>query len=85
MLVIIRRAAGPCLVLVMSACGGSSSPTGPLGSSGSPGPSGATITIGSNGAVSPSQVTIAVGQSVTFVNPFEKANDRLVDEILPPT
>jgi plastocyanin len=60
---------------VMTACGGSSSPTAPSGGSGSPGPSGATITIGSNGAVSPSQVTIVVGQSVTFVNNDSRVHD----------
>jgi plastocyanin len=60
---------------VMTACGGSSTPTAPSGSSGSPGPSGATITIGSNGAVSPSQVTIGVGQSVTFVNNDSRVHD----------
>jgi plastocyanin len=59
----------------MTACGGSSTPTAPSGSSGSPGPSGATITIGSNGAVSPSQVTISVGQSVTFVNNDSRVHD----------
>jgi plastocyanin len=60
---------------VMTACGGSSTPTAPSGSSGSPGPSGATITIGSNGAVSPSQVTIRVGESVTFVNNDSRVHD----------
>jgi plastocyanin len=60
---------------VMTACGGSSSPTAPSGGSGGPGPSGATITIGTNGAVSPSQVTISVGQSVTFVNNDSRVHD----------
>lgn len=62
-------------LVVMAACGGSSSPTSPSGSSGSPGPSGATITIGSNGAVSPAQVTISVGQSVTFINNDSRVHD----------
>lgn len=63
-------------LVVMTACGGSDSPTAPSGgNSGGPGPSGATITIGSNGAVSPSQVTIAVGQSVTFVNNDSRMHD----------
>jgi plastocyanin len=62
---------------LITACGGSDSPTAPSGGGGgsSPGPSGATITIGANGAVSPSQVTISVGQSVTFVNNDSRAHD----------
>jgi plastocyanin len=59
---------------LMTACGGSDSPTAPSGGSG-PGQSGATITIGANGAVSPSQVTISVGQSVTFINNDTRVHD----------
>ena len=64
---------------ILTACGGSSSPTAPSGGSGSPGPSGATITIGANGAVSPAQVTISVGQSVTFVNNDSRSHDMESD------
>jgi plastocyanin len=61
---------------LITACGGSDSPTAPSGGSGGgPGPSGATITIGANGAVSPSQVTISVGQSVTFINNDTRLHD----------
>jgi plastocyanin len=75
MRVVSRSIVAAGALAVMTACGGSSTPTAPSGSSGAPGPSGATITIGSNGAVSPSQVTIAVGQSVTFVNNDSRVHD----------
>jgi plastocyanin len=74
----IRRVESAVLatgLIILAACGGSSSPTGPSGggvtvisaSTGSAGASGATITITAAG-VSPSSVTIAIGQSVTFIN-----------------
>jgi plastocyanin len=76
-------------LVVLSACGSSSSPTSPSGggsgssvvvrSTGSVGAVGATITIGANGAVSPSQVTVAVNQSVTFVNNDSKQHDMASD------
>jgi plastocyanin len=75
-------------LVVLSACGGSSSPTSPSGggsgsvvvrSTGSVGAVGATITIGANGAVSPSQVTLAVNQSVTFVNNDSRVHDMESD------
>lgn len=68
-------------LVMMAACGGGGSPSGPSGGgsgtppTGSPGPSGATITIGGNGAISPAQVTISVGQSVTFINNDSASHD----------
>jgi plastocyanin len=72
-------------LVMMSACGGGSSPTSPSGgsvvvrSTGAVAAIGATITIGANSAVSPSQVTITVGQSVTFVNSDTRSHDMESD------
>jgi plastocyanin len=65
------------VLAVLTACGGSDSPTSPSpgGGGGGAATSGATITIGSNGAVSPAQVTISTGQTVTFVNNDSRAHD----------
>ena len=74
---IVGGIAAVTLAAVISACGGSSSPTSPSGNGGGsnsgPGPVGATITITANG-VSPSSVTLSVGQSVTVVNNDTRAH-----------
>ena len=63
---------------VLSACGGSTSPSSVtiiVKDGGTGGTNGATITIAA-GAASPRNVTVAVGQTVTFIN-----NDNRVHEM----
>jgi plastocyanin len=62
--------------LLLTACGGSSNPTGPSGGSGggTGGTVAATITITSSG-VSPKTVTVALGSRVTFVNNDTRPHD----------
>lgn len=67
---IVGGAVAVAIAGVMSACGGSSSPTAPSGGGGStpgPGTVGATLTL-TPGGVSPGSVSISVGQSVMVVN-----------------
>jgi plastocyanin len=86
--ILVTQIVSVAALVVLSACGGSSSPTSPSGggsgsvvvrSTGSVGAVGATITIGANGAVSPSQVTLAVNQSVMFVNNDSRVHDMESD------
>ena len=87
--ILVSQIVSVAALVVLSACGSSSSPTSPSGggsgssvvvrSTGSVGAVGATITIGANGAVSPSQVTVAVNQSVTFVNNDSRLHDMESD------
>jgi plastocyanin len=59
---------------VMTACGGSSSPTAPGGPTSGTVTVGATITITSSG-VSPATVSVDAGQSVMLVNNDSKAHE----------
>lgn len=73
----------PCsiaLVILVSACGGSStSPTAVIVSDGGTGgPNGATITITSAGT-NPRNVTIAIGQTVTFINNDNRSHEMASD------
>jgi len=73
--------AGAGLLVILSACGGSStSPSSVtvIVRDGGTGPSGATITITSAG-VSPSTVTITQGQAVTFVNNDNRSHEMASD------
>lgn len=65
----VSLAACALVSLLLSACGGSDSPTGPSGGGGGGGggPVAGTITITAAG-VSPKTITVAAGSRVTFVN-----------------